>query len=85
MTLEEEVKRRVMACVNACAGTSTEALEEVYAAGQSFASLARSAEKWVEQRDMLLAAIQQTLDENGHLADGENCTLIVLKRAIGEP
>ena len=31
----------------------------------------------------LRAAIQQTLDENGHLADGEVCTLIVLKRAIG--
>lgn len=27
-------------------------------------------------------AMQQTLDENGHLADGENCTLILLKRAL---
>ncbi|HLP99189.1 MAG TPA: hypothetical protein VK149_12175 [Sideroxyarcus sp.] len=34
--------------------------------------------------DRLRSAIQQTLDENGHLADGENCTLIVLKRAVGE-
>ena len=33
----------------------------------------------------LRAAIQQTLDENGHLADGENCTLIVLKRALKTP
>ena len=32
--------------------------------------------------DRLRAAIQQTLDENGHLADGDVCTLIVLKRAI---
>lgn len=32
--------------------------------------------------DRLRAAIQQTLDENGHLADGDNCTLIVLKRAL---
>ena len=32
----------------------------------------------------LRAAIRKTLDENGHLADGENCTLIELKRAISE-
>jgi len=31
----------------------------------------------------LEAAIKSTLDENGHLADGDNCTLIALKRAIG--
>ena len=31
---------------------------------------------------LLRQAIKQTLDENGHLADGENCTLIVLKRAL---
>jgi len=37
------------------------------------------------ERDELAAAIQQTLDENGHLADGENCTLIVLKRALMGP
>lgn len=30
-------------------------------------------------------AIQKTLDENGHLADGENCTLILLKRALEAP
>lgn len=33
----------------------------------------------------LRAAIQQTLDENGHLADGDNCTLIHLVRAIETP
>jgi hypothetical protein len=27
-------------------------------------------------------AITKTLNENGHLADGENCTLIDLKRAM---
>ena len=27
-------------------------------------------------------AIKTTLDENGHLADGDNCTLIILKRAL---
>lgn len=34
--------------------------------------------------DRLRAAIKQTLDENGHLADGDNCTLSVLKRAVGD-
>jgi hypothetical protein len=34
--------------------------------------------------DRLRAAIHQTLDENGHLADGDICTLIVLKRAVGD-
>jgi len=32
----------------------------------------------------LLDAIKQTLSENRHLADGDNCTLIELKRVIGE-
>ena len=27
-------------------------------------------------------AIRKTLDENGHLADGDNCTLIELKRVM---
>ena len=36
----------------------------------------------IEERGELLAAVEQTLDENGHLADGENCTLIVLKKAL---
>lgn len=34
--------------------------------------------------ERLRAAICKTLDENRHLADGENFTLIELKRAIGE-
>jgi hypothetical protein len=32
----------------------------------------------------LRAAISKTLDENGHLADGENCTLLPLKLALRE-
>ena len=35
--------------------------------------------------ERLRAAIQQTLDENGHLADGDNCTLIALKLALDVP
>ncbi len=36
------------------------------------------------ERDELAAAIQQTLDENGHLADGDVCTLKVLKDALSK-
>ncbi len=32
--------------------------------------------------ERLRAAIVQTLDENKHLADGDNCALIRLKRAV---
>ena len=35
--------------------------------------------------ERLRAAMQQTLDENGHLADGDNCTLIALKQALEVP
>jgi hypothetical protein len=35
-----------------------------------------------KQRDYLLAAAKLTLDENGHLADGDVCTLAVLKIAV---
>ena len=34
------------------------------------------------QRDALLQAATQTVEENLHLADGENCTLIHNKRGI---
>lgn len=34
------------------------------------------------QRDYLMAAARRTLEESGHLADGDNCTLLVLKRAV---
>ena len=34
--------------------------------------------------ERLRAAITQTLNENGHLADGSICTLIALKRALPE-
>lgn len=35
------------------------------------------------ERDRYRAAIEETLEENRHLADGEDCTLIKLKRSIG--
>ena len=31
----------------------------------------------------LESAIRKTLDDNRHLADGDNCTLIDLKKALG--
>lgn len=34
------------------------------------------------QFDALLAAARQTLEENAHLADGDDCTLAALKRAV---
>lgn len=34
--------------------------------------------------ERLRAAIKKTLDENGHLADGDNCTFFELRRAIGD-
>jgi len=37
-----------------------------------------------ERCEILESAIRQTLSDNGHLADGDNCMLILLKRAIGE-
>ncbi len=45
---------------------------------------AEALEALIAERDTLVATIKQTLDENGHLADGENCTLIALKRGLKE-
>lgn len=37
-----------------------------------------------ENTARMRAAIRQTLDENAHLADGDVCTLLALKRALPE-
>ena len=89
--------RRIAACVNACAGIETHELElmtgrmsiasQIKACDAIYATAEAKAtrrSKFARQRDELLAAIEQTLDENGHLADGENCTLIVLKKALAK-
>ena len=89
--------RRIVACVNACAGIETHELElmtgrmsiasQIKACDAIYATAEAKAtrrSKFARQRDELLAAIEQTLDENGHLADGENCTLIVLKKALAK-
>jgi len=39
----------------------------------------------VDEIERLRGTIQKTLDENGHLADGDNCTLIHLVRVMETP
>ena len=95
--LTEANAHRIVACVNACAGIETHELElmtgrmsiasQIKACDAIYATAEAKAtrrSKFARQRDELLAAIEQTLDENGHLADGENCTLIVLKKALAK-
>jgi len=36
----------------------------------------------LQEIDMLRSAIWQTLDDNRHLADGSDCTLIEIKKAV---
>ena len=57
--------------------------------GQVGVGLGNAPEEWVKlarelERELaaLRDAVAQTLRENAHLADGENCTLIRLKRAF---
>lgn len=60
--------------------------EQILRDTQRFVDFTRTLERELREAqraiDRLRAAIEQTLDENGHLADGDNCTLIVLKRAL---
>lgn len=76
--MREANARRIVACVNACAGIRTEALEHrvhlLKAEDDSIANIK-------QQRDELLAACKTTLEENLHLADGDVCTLIAIKKA----
>lgn len=50
-------------------------------APEEWVTLARSLEDELAE---LRQAVAQTLRENAHLADGENCTLIRLKRALAK-
>lgn len=47
--------------------------------GSAIPALCRRLER---ERDRLRSAIEETLKDNAHLADGENCALIKLKRAM---
>jgi len=61
--------RRVWACVNACAGSSTEALEEMVDSGRSVANMAMLYERAMDQRDEMLrcltGAVMVTEDAGG--------------------
>lgn len=58
-------------------------LQEYFPGATGLHDVFRGIEAMEVERDKFRAAIQKTIDENGHLADGDNCTLIELKRAIG--
>jgi hypothetical protein len=47
--------------------------------GSAIPALCRRLER---ERNRMRSAIEETLRDNAHLADGENCTLIKLKRAM---
>jgi hypothetical protein len=47
--------------------------------GSAIPALCRRLER---ERNRLRSAIEETLKDNAHLADGESCTLIKLKRAM---
>lgn len=86
-----EEQRRTIEALNSCIGgegsTTTENVrlaDEIERLRQSEREGWRYADELEQERKRLTAAIQHTLDENGHLADGENCTLIALKRAVGD-
>jgi hypothetical protein len=88
--------RRIVACVNACEGISNDALDSWMNPPEGgfghphgpwpahIISLQRATETVAQQRNDLVEAIRQTLDENGHLADGDVCTLKRLKDALAK-
>ena len=102
----EANSRRVVACLTACAGISTENLEDnlpVKELADRYNALQKHCDGFAEQaafqrdarlgalkelakvegqRNELLAACLKTLSDNGHLADGDNCTLIDIKQAV---
>ncbi len=90
--MSEEDANRIVACVNACAGISTDALEEAARTGK------RVAEMLQQQRDELLAAaknyadmyLQDERDERGMCYDMQHHEDVValfaaIAKAEGEP
>ena len=74
------MKRFDVVLLPSCKGLKREFCDdgEVVFANDALAEI----ERLNAQVATLKSAIKQTLDENGHLADGNNCTLIRLKRAM---
>ena len=59
---------------------STQELVELYREQREY--LSKELEKVKAERDKYRDAILSCLEENRHLADGDQCTLIGLKRAL---
>lgn len=57
-------------------------LQRAESAEALLAVVARERDALTRELDVLLAACIKTIDDNLHLADGDDCTLIDLKRAI---
>ena len=88
--------KRIVACVNACAGISDAALDSWISPPEGdlghpdgpwpahIISLRITAAKYAQQCCDLVTAIQLTLDENGYLADGDICTLKRLKDVLAK-
>ena len=96
MTTKDEIIRMAKEAAQQDGTNPPEKSVTLYAAKSSrflekFAALVAAAEReecakvcadLLRQRDALLAAATQTIEENLHLADGDVCTLIHLKRGI---
>ena len=50
-----------------------------------YAALAAECDQLRAEAERLRAGIGECLRQNGHLADGDNCTLIGLKRCLRHP
>lgn len=61
-------------------GHTADARAQVFGPGDSSALLALAMREAVQH---LVTEVTATLEENCHLADGDHCTLLRLKRAIG--
>lgn len=66
-----EDARRIVACVNACSGSPTDALEEMQRRGLTFGQLAFLHARLQQQRDTLLSALEElnSVSARGFLYD----------------
>ena len=58
------------------------ALHGVWYRGDHGCAIPALCRRLERERNRLCEAIEETLRDNAHLADGDNCTLIKLKRAM---
>lgn len=81
-SISKNYARRIVACVNRCESVDTETLENAPDLATAFMSAENA--RLMQVNAELLAAAKQTIEENLYLADGDNCTLKVLKDAIAK-